>query len=477
MSLRRSADRTTAPRAVGRRSLLKAAGASAAAASFGATLLPSRASAADEEALYDVVIIGAGYAGGTVARELSARGMNPVVLEARNRVGGRIWTDTFLGQQIDVGGGWVSPDQHLVMAEYQRYGMSYVAESGADVHVMPGESGFQSLAPEEAVGRLDPLVEQFMEGSQQYFERPHDPLYRSDLIAEVDQLSFADRIAQLDLSPLDRTWLSGYTSVYVGADNNRGAMTTLAQWWALGGFTSAGWHAQMSQKPTSGGMVSLLNAMLDDSSATVVYNSPATRVVESGGLVRVTAGRRIYSAPAVVVATPVNLWSSIDFRPGLPPVHAAAATNKLGIAHATKLWIQISTPSSTYGQGTVNSPIQMLLPERVLPDGTRLMIAFGGPSLDLTSKDAVQSAVRDYIPGATVLEYRAQDWGADPWARGGWGMRRPGDLLQQLPAIQQPHGRIVFAGGDIASGWNGAFVEGAIESGFTAAQQVAALVP
>jgi len=69
------------------------------------------------------------------------------------------------------------------------------------------------------------------------------------------------------------------------------------------------------------------------------------------------------------------------------------------------------------------------------------------------------------------VEVLAQDWAADPYALGGRALRRPGQLTTQLPAIQQPQGRVAFASGDIASGWVG-FVEGALESGLRAAQQV-----
>ena len=54
-------------------------------------------------------------------------------------------------------------------------------------------------------------------------------------------------------------------------------------------------------------------------------------------------------------------------------------------------------------------------------------------------------------------------------------MRKPGQLLRQLPAIQQPHGRVAFATADVANGWNAA-IEGAVESGFRAARQVGELL-
>lgn len=476
MSSQPSARRHAAPR-FGRRFVLKASGATALAGTIGAGSYVGHAAQGNEEdGTSDVIVIGAGYAGGTAARELTAKGLNVTVLEARNRIGGRIWTDTFAGERIDLGGGWVSPDHRLVAAEYQRYGLQSVPDLANTKSVMPADSGFVALPPAEANSRMNGLLEKFFDGSRQYFERPADPLYRKDLLQRVDQLSFADRIAELNLSALDRKWLAGYTSAYVGGDNSRGALTALAHWWALGDWSVEGWHHQMGYKPTTG-MTALLKAMIDGSGARLVLNSPVASVTESGGGVQVaTTGGRVHTAKSVVVAVPVNMWKTIKFNPGLPSVHSAAATEGVGVGLGTKVWIHLSgNVEAVYGQGTETSPLVMLIPQQELTGGGRLMIGFAGPSLDVSSRTAVQNAVREYIPGATVVAHRAQEWGRDPYSRGGWGLRRPGQLLKHLPAIQQPHGRMLFAGADIASTWTGAFVEGAIESGFRAAEQAAAL--
>ncbi|MGW1888044.1 flavin monoamine oxidase family protein [Streptomyces sp. NPDC001970] len=474
MSSRTSSERSTAPRTIGRRSLLKATAATTAASAIGvATAGTSRAA---DDVMTDVVVVGAGYAGGTAARELSAKGLNVVVLEARNRIGGRIWTDTFAGQQIDLGGSWVSPDHTLVTKEFQRYGITTVPELANTSSVMPAANGFQTLTPAEAGARMDGLLTKFFAGAEQYFPRPHDPLYRKDLLKNVDPLSFRDRIAQLGLDDLDTKWLAGYTAGYVGGDNSRGALTALAQWWALGNWSLEGWHNQMGFKPTTG-MTALLQKMLAGSTANVRLGTPVTAITEQYNRVRVKAASgQVFNASAVVVAVPVNVWKTITFNPGLPSVHATATQEGVGVPLGTKLWIQLGGQvDAVYGQGTETSPLPMLIPERRLPGGGRLMIGFAGPSLDVASKTAVQNAVRQYIPGATVVAYRYQEWHKDQWSRGGWGLRRPGQMLKQLPAIQQPHGRMVFAGADIATGWSGSFIEGAVESGFRAADQAAAL--
>jgi monoamine oxidase len=465
-------------RRIARRPFLKAAGAAVVAASAGgawsAHAAKSHDAAADESA--DALIIGAGYAGVTVARELATRGLKPLILEARNRTGGRIWTDTFSGEQVEIGGGWVGEQQKLVQRELTRYRITTTPDIGPERMLLPGDNGLESLTPEEAVGALSPLWAEFYRGSESYFERPYEPLHRKDLLTRVDSLSLADRLRQLSLAPKEFQRLNSETSLYSGGPSSIGALTGMAQWFQLAGGTYESFLS-MNQKP-AGGMISLLNAMLKESRTEVRLQSAVTRITESRGLVtvEVSSGKR-YTAPLVVVATPTNVWKDITFQPGLPPAHATAAKQGIGVPHSNKLWIHVrGRTEALFAQTPEGSPISMMLPQQQLSDG-RLMVAFGGPSLNAEDPAAVQKAVQQFLPGSSLIRYRTMDWGRDRYARGGWGLRRPSQLLNLFPQIEEPHGRILFAGADIAQGWHGAYIEGAIESGLRAAQQAIALAP
>ncbi|MGW3929787.1 flavin monoamine oxidase family protein [Streptomyces microflavus] len=457
---------------VGRRSLLKAAGATAIASAVAAA--GTGTAHASEDAPWDVIVIGAGYAGGTVARELTARGLSTLVLEARDRIGGRVWTSTFAGERVELGGGWFGPGQQLVERELQRYSIGTTLDVAPTVAVMPDGNGYRSAPPEETFGRLGTLFDEFYAGSAEYFSRPLEPLHRKDLLQTVDRLSLADRIGQLDLSPVDHQWVAGSTAPFAGS-NDWGGLTGLAQWYQLAGGTYDGFHSTMSLRP-DGGMTSVLSAMFAESTAALRLNSRVTSVSRAGAWTQVRlSGGQAYRSRVVVVATPVNTWNTIAFAPGLPKVHTDAVREGVGVPHATKVWLLVRGSSeAVYAQSDETGPIQLLLPQQELPGG-RLYVGFTGPSLDVSDRAAVQAAVRRFIPKATLVGHRAMEWSKDTYARGGWGLRRPGQLLRQLPAIQEPHGQLVFAGSDIASGWYGAFVEGAIESGLRAADQAVTL--
>ena len=76
---------------------------------------------------YDVIVVGAGFAGITAARELSHRGHRVLIVEARDRIGGRTWLDERLGRRLEIGGTWVHWIQPHVWAEMSRYGVGVVA--------------------------------------------------------------------------------------------------------------------------------------------------------------------------------------------------------------------------------------------------------------------------------------------------------------------------------------------------------------
>ncbi|MEU3711987.1 flavin monoamine oxidase family protein [Streptomyces catenulae] len=424
----------------------------------------------------DAVIIGAGYAGGTVARELAARGLKPVLLEARSRVGGRIFTGTFAGQDdVELGGGWLGPQQQLIHAELRRYHIETYEDTAAEHVVLHGGDGGQTLSPGEAEKKLLPLWDRFFEGSDKYFERPHDPLYRKDLLASVDPLSLKDRLDRIGLSPSERALLEGEISVYAGGDSSLGGLTSMAQWVQLAGGDYSEYLKTMTLRP-KGGMIATLKAMLSEAQADLHLSTPVTKVTEEGGLVTVETdkGQR-FVAPVVVVATPVNVWRSIDFRPGLPAAHTRATTEGVGVPYVAKTWLLVKGEvPAVQGQAGPDAVFPMLIPQQQTPEG-RLMVAFGGTGLDPRNAAQVQEAVRSYIPGAEVLRHRAMLWAEQPYSSGGWGLRRPNQLLDLYPQIDEPHGRIVFAGADIAEGWHGAFIEGAVETGLRAARQAAEL--
>ncbi|MFF3246818.1 flavin monoamine oxidase family protein [Streptomyces sp. NPDC002870] len=458
-----------------RRTVLKAAGATAAAASMlvaGAPTALAETAALEEDAAYDVIVIGAGFTGVTAARELRAKGKRVLVLEARDRIGGRTWSSSFAGLPVEMGGTWVEATQPHIGAELKRYNIALDEEEPVDRVLLPTPTGPGTFTPDDGFGRIGALLERMFDGSRQYFERPFQPLYRADLLQSLDKLSLRDRLNQMGLSPAEELLINGQTAVYSGGSSSWGAFTMLAHWWSLAGWNNQGWNDTQRYRMKTG-TSGLLNAMLNEAKPTVRLNSPVASVSDTGSRVYVTlrSGAK-YNAPRVVVTVPVNVLSTIKFSPALPAAQTAAADQGIGVKNALKIWIHARKGAGRfYGQGAEGgSPIPMMMPYKDTPEGVMYVAFSTDPALDPTSKTQVKAAVSRLGADIDIIGLHAHDWGRDPYARGGWAFRKPGQLTSLYPAALVGSERVVVASGDLAEGWSG-FIDGAVESGLRAAQQ------
>ncbi|WP_309112037.1 NAD(P)/FAD-dependent oxidoreductase [Saccharothrix sp.] len=458
-------------RELSRRSLLKAGVAlTGAAVATSATTAVARADDTQDPTLrshYDVIVVGAGMAGVTAARELRLKGKRVLLLEARNRVGGRTWTDTWNGHMIERGGTWVDRLQPHVWRELNRYKLPIMADAGPTRAFMPVIGGFEELDPSVAYVRQKELFTKFFDRSTEVFPEPFKPLANRELAAEFDVFSLRDRLDQMALPPEDEILLTSWTSLY-GGTSERGGLTLIQQWWALSGGTFEGFHGVNTYRPQLG-TVSILNAMLAESKPVLKLNSPVKSVVQDAYKVTVTTrSGAAFTAPEVIVATPVNVWKTISFSPALPAAHVEATTTGVGVPHEKKLWIDLSNPTDRF---VAEAPEGMGYPLCFMGrfnDGQPVVAFSVDSTFDTTDGAAVERAVQRVIPGATMRDYVATNWHVDPFSLGAGAYRRPNQLVRLHEKLQAPHGRVKFAGADIANGWNG-YIDGAIEDGLRVA--------
>ncbi|ANZ34726.1 hypothetical protein BBK82_00165 [Lentzea guizhouensis] len=397
------------------------------------------------------------------------------MLEARDRVGGRTFAAPWQGETIEVGGAYVGDVHTRVVAELQRYGIGTVP-----ANPLPQRTFFPALGGGQqevdfltTILEFDGMLAKLFQGWQDFFPSPRDPLAARDVVAQYDPLSLRDGLARADLSDRDRLWVGGMAAGYSGGSAADGGLTAWAQAWVAG----ENQYVSIQEHRIAGGTSALVGAILADARADVRLGSPVVSVVEEPGRVVVTTltGAR-YHAPAVVVAVPVNVWRTIHFAPGLPTPFRAAAREGAGVFNAHKLHIRIRGDlKAPFALGREGAPMWLIVPQHEFPDGDQLIVAVCvDPHANLDNQAEVQERVRSILPGATVRDYQYHSWSRDRWARGGWALRRPGQLLRQVPALHQPHGRVVFASGDVSAAWHG-YMEGAIESGAIAAAQAVSL--
>jgi monoamine oxidase len=185
-----------------------------------------------------------------------------------------------------------------------------------------------------------------------------------------------------------------------------------------------------------------------------------------------------FTGSAAVVAVPLNTLRAVDFVPGLEPTKQSAVQQGQA-SRGVKLWAHVrGEPEPVFSMAPDDEPITFLVTGQTLDDGSQLVFGFGPDARRLPpgNEQAVRRAIADLLPPQARIEaVTAHDWCADEFSRGTWSVFRPGQLTGSLAALQAPHGRVVFAGSDVANGWNG-FLDGAIESGLTTARLVSRLL-
>jgi len=425
---------------------------------------------------YDAIVLGAGFAGVTAARELRMKGLRVLLLEARPRIGGRTFTSAAGGHEFELGGSFVHWTQPHVWSEIVRYGL----EIEEPALTAPPRAAWVTSG-ERREGSFDDLsllgfrgAGAFFFDAMQVLVRPHDPLFVPE-IAELDSLSVAERLEGLGLPQDQRDVIGAIFATSCHCDPSEAGLVEMLRWYTLPGATLPAYMDSVGRYWLRGGTKTLIEAILADGRPELRLSTAVKSVRHSADEVVVTTeGGETVSARAAVVTIPLNVLGQIDFSPALSPGKRAAASE----GHAgsgVKLHIKVRGQLGGFsGLAPWPAPLTSLMTEHLDADGT-VLTAFGpsGKRLDINDDEAIQNAVRRLLPEAEVEWAVGYDWNTDAYARGTWCVFRPGQLTRHLRELQRPEGRVYYAGADNANGWRG-FIDGAIESGLRASREVAA---
>ena len=409
----------------------------------------------------DVVVIGAGLAGLCAARDLAEAGASVVVLEARDRLGGRTWTNRFpdTGEMVELGGSWFAPEHEAAPRELARYGLD------VRTHRLPRRVRWRTA------GRLHeglPVDADDLPALEAALLQITADAARLRAGEFAGGQSWSAYVAGLGAPPAVEEFLFGWWVMIAGADPERGAAgDAIGAVTAHGGRPSALLTAlRFTPRP---GWSRLAEAMAAD--VAVRLRAPVTRLTETAAGIEVhgTAGP-VASGRWVILAVPINVLGHIAVEPALPePARAVAGRNA---GRAIKVWLRASgLPAGSLAAGRGNG-LHWMYADRELSDGTVLALGFGyhDGAFDPSSPAAVGAALTTFWPEARLIAHAAHDWNADPFSRGTWLTEIPG---RHLPSAggRVADRRLVLAGSDVArheAGW----IEGALRSGADAAAAV-----
>lgn len=421
----------------------------------------------------DVIVIGGGIAGLVAARELRLAGLQCTVLEARPRIGGRIWTRRTFGEARDIGATCVHWIQPHVWAELTRYGLGVKDRSAPDMAVaLAGDQRIETN-PSELWKLIEAGMDEFCADSRQIFPVPYGEPLGPELLS-VDGQSVTDRIARLDVSGEIRMIIEAFWTLHCNAAGRDTALTHALRWVSAAGGDWRLFSDARTRYCLPHGLGGLADAIYAHGRPALMLGDPA-RLVERTDreVVVVTDSGFEFEARACILALPLNVLAELEIRPGLSPANHAAVSGGSPAA-GFMLWARTERPltASYLCLASGGAPVTSCQTADTCPSGTVLSLV--GPdntAFDLESVAAVEEIVQRWIPELRLSEVWSHDWSRDEFSRETWHVARPGQLTRDAGEYRRADGNLFLAGADVATGpWNG-LVDGAIESGLHAARE------
>jgi monoamine oxidase len=468
------------------------------AASGPAAMKPSGGNTAE------AIVVGAGISGLTAARKLTAAGKSVIVLEARDRVGGRMLNHDIGGGKVtELGAQFVGPTQDHILALAKEVGVDTFKayDTGLNVYYKSGQrSTFSDKLPTGAIP-IDPLidadiikaVEQLDLMSQQV---PVDAPWRASNAEEWDSQTLWSWFKENQINPQVGGVVSAaveaifgaetrdisllYTLFYIAASGNESNPGTFER-----NFSTSG-GAQESRFVGGSQLIPLKIAQQLGSA--VRLSSPVRRIDQTGSGVTVTADTGTCSAKQVIVAVPPPIAGRIQYAPLLPALrdqltqHMAMGTlMKAEAVYDEPFW----RADGLTGQAVSDTGPAKTTFDNSPPDGSPgvLMGFIGGHearrfttlSPDQQRTEALQSFANYFGDKAkTPRDFILKNWSSEEWTRGcPVSILSPGVLFDFGTALREPCGRIHWAGTETSTYWTG-YMDGAVRAGERAAGEVLA---
>src|SRR3954468_18623484 len=441
----------------------------------------------------DVIVVGAGLAGLTAAREIQRAGKTAIVLEARDRVGGRTLNQPIGdGKVVEVGGQWIGPGQDRIAALAKEMNVATFPTHSKGENVIEFDGALKRYRG--TIPRIGPHVLADVAQAQLKIARlakriPLDQPWTAPNARRLDSQTFETWLRRNVYTKGGRALLElSIEAVWAAEPADLSLLHVLFYTHSAGSFdllldTDGG--AQQDRFVGGSQLVSMRLAEAIGGAGTVRLESPVRRIAHGPDGATVYADGVTARTRKVIVAIPPTLTSRIAYDPPLPG-HRDQLTQRMPQGSVIKCMAIYERPfwreRGLSGQATSDTGPAKIVFDNSPPDGSPgVLLGFLEGERARVIGRLPAGERRSAVVGGLARLFGAKasrpagfierSWAEEEWTRGCYGCYMPsGAWTSYGDALRAPIGRIHWAGAETATVWNG-YMDGAVQSGVRAAEE------